>query len=294
MSIPTQPTSTLIVTESYKQYGISSPTAAEITRAIDYGLETIKWQIWQLGNKWRPLQSSYYHIALEGKSKYSNPTDFEIGMSCILLHGDHADTFSAITSTSSVTLAADEDATEDDVEGHLLLITSGTGINQAVQVRDYNTTTKVCTMVEAYTTLPLVTDTYMVINQEKDLEQHPMINRDKTVLFHDKGEPYYYYPYGDNTYGGFELFPVPDDTYGIQQRYYANLMRVDLTSALYSTLLRRWQGILIQGVLVWKLKQANNDMYSSEASLLLRMLADLKAKDIDNLDLSNLQITVSE
>jgi len=240
------------------------------------------------------LINVYYHVTNEGVSKYTNPTDFDSHLSCVLLDGDHTGALSAVTSTSNVTLAADEDAGVDDVEGHLLLLTSGTGTKQAVQVDGYSATTKVAAMAEAYGTLPVTADEYLVVNEEKELSQHPIYIRDRTSDWHDKSIPTSYFPISNSTYGGFELYPVPDGVYGVQQRYYASLMLLDLAGTLYSTLLRRWQGIFTQGVLAWKLKQEDDSRYGGELAIYSQMLQVLKAKDLDNLDLSNLQMTVGE
>jgi len=294
MAIPTAPTPTTLVTEALKEYGFNNPSSSEITRAIDYGLELVKWQIWELGHTWDPLKTVYYHVTNEGVSKYTNPSDFDSHLSLVRLAGDHDGLLTAVGSASSITLAADEDAQVADVEGHLILITSGTGVNQAVQCDDYNTTTKVATMAESFETTPAIGDGYLIISQEKGLDQYPISVRDKTSQWHDKSPPNSYFPISNSTYGGFELFPVPDDVYGIQQRYFANLLMVDLAGTRYATLLRRWHGVLVQGVLAWRLKQADDSRYSSEFLIYDQMLKSLRAKDLYGMDLSNLQATVKE
>lgn len=294
MAIPTAPTATTIVTEALKMYGLSSPSASEITRATDYGLEFVKQEIWRLGEKWRPLKTVRYKTLKKGVSKYANPSDYDSDLTLSLLDGDHTGTLSAVASTSSLTLAAAEDAGQDDVEGHLLFFTGGTGADQAGQVDDYNTTTKVCTMAEAYGTTPDTSTTYLVVNDQTPLNQKPIWERDRLTTPDYMSKPVDFYPLSDSTYGAFELYPVPDGTYGLQQRYYINLMMTDLTATIYSTLLRRWQWLLIQGVLTWKLAQADDSRYAGEYQKFQKMLLDQAAKDLDGYDLSNMQMVMRE
>lgn len=294
MAIPTQPTAALIVAEAFNLLGKSSPTAAETTRATDYGIESVKGDIWNLSKKWKRLLKTGYDITSEGISKYSFPSDFEsLYGNVVLLDGDHTGTISS--GGANPTLAAAEDAAVDDVEGNLLLITSGTGVDQAVQVDGYSTTTKVATMAEAWTTNPATSDTYMIVNKFKKLFEEPMFNRNDHYNPGTKLEPNTFHCFGDSSYGYIQLYPVPDDTYGLQFEYYANLLRIDLTSTLYSTLLRQWQRVFTQGVYVWLLGQYDDNKYQIEDAKYRALLSDLRAREGDILtQSSNLQMRVIE
>lgn len=255
-----------------------------------------KWHIWNTGKKWWSLLKTRYFFLNEGQSIYANPSDFEAHYRIVLLHGNHIGSIASTPSTSVIPLAVDEDASEDDVEGHLLFITSGTGANQAAQVRDFNTTTKVATLGvgEAFDTCPAVSDNYMIVDYSCELVEKTIAARDSINWFHQKGTPKIYAPLPSDTYGKIEVYPVPDDGYGFQHRYFANLMRIDLTSNLYNLLLRRWQGILTQGVLCWRLSEASDDRYAGEMQIFTAMLQKLKAEEsIGHYD-QNLQITVSD
>ena len=296
MAIPSQPTSTTIVTEAYKLYGISSPSTTEITRAIDYGMEWAKNEIWRVSHSWEPLKTVYYHPISEGLSKYTNPTDFDSHLSLTLLRGDHTGILSATSSTTTIFLAADEDASADDIEGHLIAVITAPSLYQAAaaQCYLYNSSTNTCNMGSGYDSAPTGGLTYIIINYEKNLDEHPIIRRDKTYDWHTKSEPYAYFPISNTTYGEFELYPTPDRVYIIQHRYYANLLRLDLSGTLYSTILRRWQWIFTQGVFVWKLKQSDDSRYQNEYTQFKIMLSELRNKDSGMLDLTNLQATVSD
>lgn len=277
MAIPTQPTAVTICTEALKRkLNGASPSGADVTRAVDYGLEKVKRDIMLVNTLWSPLISTYYTVTREGVSKYANPSDLEKHIGLELLKYDHSGALTAVNNTNRLyTLAADEDASKNEVEGKLLLISSGTGANQAVQVDDYNPSTKVATGAEAFTTAPVATDGYLIINSFSDLSYEPLI---RTMSYRDKGEPGSYFPCSDSSYGHVELYPVPDAVYGLKFTYFADLRRVDLSSALYTTLLRRWAAVLEQGVYVWTLGEDDN-RYEREFQVYDSMLKQLKARD---------------
>lgn len=280
MAIPTAPTATLIVSEALKmKLNGGTPSAADITRATDYGLEKVKRDIMMVNTLWRPLMQTYYTVTDEGISKYSNPTDLEQLSTLELGKYDHSGSLTAVdNSAKTYTLAAAEDAAVDDVEGKMLLISSGTGANQAVQVTGYSTTTKVASTTEAFTTSPIITDGYLIVNEFKKLDYDPATRRSDFTRYGDKGEPTAFYPYADATYGYVELRPVPDAVYGLKYTYFADLRRVDLTSTLYTTLLRRWAGEFTQGVYVWTLGE-DDDRYEREFQIYDSMLKQMKARD---------------
>ena len=277
MAIPTAPTASTICQEALtRKLNGATPATADITRATSYGLEKVKRDIMLVNTLWRPLIQTYYTVTKEGVSKYTNPTDLEQHIKLELLKYDHSGALTDVTNASYLyTLAADEDATQDEVEGKTLLITSGTGANQAQQIDDYSTTTKIATGLAAFTTAPVATDEYAIINEFKELTYDPLM---RTGVYRDKGEPSKYYPYDDSTYGYVELSQVPDAVYGLKYTYFADLRRVDITGSLYATLLRRWAAIFEQGVYVWTLGE-DDDRYDREFQIYDSMLKQLKARD---------------
>lgn len=294
MAIPTAPTAATIVTEALtRYYNGATPSTAEVTRATSYGLEKVKRDIMLIGKKWRPLATVSYDITVDGVSKYALPSDYEAIIGISILDGIHTDALTAVDNTSKLyTLATDEDISQDAAEGAYLLITAGTGVNQMVQIDDYDTTTKVATGSEAYSTAPVATDTYLIVDAQYELSQEPIYRRDNLVFPVDKGRPSTFFINPDSTYGHVELYKCPDDIYGVQVRYYADLLRVDITGTLYSTLLRRWAGVLEQGVYVWKLGE-DDDRYEREFRIYDAMLRNLAKADLEDYYNPNLQIQVN-
>jgi hypothetical protein len=296
MAIPTQPTKTTISTEALRRfYNGATPPATEVTRAEDYGLEKVKRDIMLIGKKWRPLETLAWDITKEGVSKYTLPSDYEAIKSVTLLDGDHTGLLTGVdnVTTLAYTLAADEDITEEQAVGSYLLITSGTGVKQAVQIDDYSTTTKVVTGAEAFATAPVVGDGYMVVNWQRDLDIQPMVRREGITYATKTGKPTTCFISADSTYGHIEMYECADDVYGLRIRYFADLLRLDITGTLYSTLLRRWAGVFEQGVYVWKLGE-DDDRYKTEWGVYDSMLRKLAAADLEDYYNPNLQIQVSE
>lgn len=277
------PTTTLMITEALTRANNgTAPSAAEITRGIDYGLEKVKRDMMQLGRKWRPLLKTDYVITISGDADYANPSDFEAYKSVRLLSGTHTDTLSAVGSTSSITLKADEDATEAQVEGHLILITAGTGANQAKQCKDYSTTTKVATMSEAYGTLCVLGDTYLIVNAMTRLHEYPPGLFEVMSYQFKTGTPVRYAVKEDATVGFMRLHPVPNAVFGVERNYYADLMKLGITegaSEFYSSILRRWAGLIEQGIYVWALGE-DDDRFQRENELYQSMLIQTATDDL--------------
>lgn len=259
-----------------------TPTATEITRATDYGLEKVKREIMALGTTWRPLLVTDYKMTKVGVSQYDNPVDFEAYYSVEVMTGDHSGVLQAGT-TGSATLAASEDIVKEDAEGNWLLITAGTGVNQARQIDDYNETTKVCTMASAYATAPATSDTYLVANEFTQLRHTPLSLYTRYKLPGTPGTPERFTVIPDELYGELALYPVPDVAYGLRRRYYADLRRMDLDTTanpLYAKILRRWAEIFIQGVFVWSLSQDDSRL-TAEIQTYQNMLQMLAKTDLD-------------
>lgn len=281
MSAPTAPTKTTLVTEALKRfYNGATPTSAEVTRGEDYGLEKAKRDIMNIGKTWRPLLKTCYDITVIGVSQYANPSDFEQNYSVGLMEGDHTGVLGTVTSTTVMALASDEDITKAQAEGKWLLITSGTGVDQAQVIDDYVVATVTATVASAFDTSPVLGDGYMVANSITPLRRMDLSLYDKYQHAGIAGTPKRYTNVPNATVGSLALYPVPDAVAGLQRRYYADLMLLDTSSTLYSTLLRRWAGVFEQGVYVWKLGE-DDDRYAEQNAIYQSMLIATMALDLD-------------
>lgn len=300
MAAPTAPTLITLSTEALKKAGYASPSTLTgvmtLTRVQDEFFEEIKNDIWNLTKKLKSLQTTGITITTPGIPQYTNPSDFSSDMVMTLMTGLVTGTAQAGGATS-ITLAA-ADTTTDNV-GEEIMIYSGTGSGQARFCSAYDSGTKVATISPAWTVNPESGSKYMIIDRKERLIPGPVWDYNKKPNLPSKGEPTHWYPVGDEDYGEFILSPTPYRTnadttpYGIEQRYYANLMTLDLAGTLMATIYRRWRSIFIQGGYAKALhkddSEKNIQMSNYNSSLL-----SLVARETYGMDMSNLQRSVED
>jgi len=294
MAEPTQPTATTIITEAYRRWANITPTAGQITTATSEAIEKVKRDIWIKGKKWRSLITTRFDITRAGVSRVSNPTDFETSYDMTLFDGPSRSTLQT-AATGTATLASSESIVQGDAEGAMLIITSGTGVNQGRQIDDYNASTKVATMAQNWTTTPAAGDGYLIGLYSYEVNKRDIQTRDRYRLQGLKDRPLEYFPLGSGSEGYYELSPTPDKVYGIMRRYYANLLRVDLSASIYNVILRNWAGILTQGVYVWLLSGESDRRYREQEAIYQAMLRELAARELEfHSDNSNLQARITD
>jgi len=283
MGVPTAPTVSSIVLDALTRfYNSQAPTdPTEIALATTNGFEKVKRDIMALGRKWKPLLKTVYQPTVRNVSKYANPADYREIFSVGIMTGSHTGQLSNIAPDgSNVTLSVGETVLKTDAEGAMLLITSGTGINQAVQIASYNTTSKIAILAAKYTTNPIIGDGYMVCTSNTDLHHYPIQVWEKFDNQGKAGVPDHYIITPNDTNGDTALLMNPDGVYGLKRRYYADLLLLDDSSALFSFILRKWQIIFEQGVYVWKLGE-DDDRYQVENQLYQSLLQALMVKELE-------------
>src|SRR3990167_4814997 len=172
MAAPASPTLASIVTEGLKKAGWKNPTTdnnCPYTRARDEWMEEIKNDINIIlnGRYLESLQTERVLALIDGRSRYSQPTDYIANQSMSILHGSHQDTSHA-GAAGTITFASDEDATE--VKGREIIITSGTGANQISQAYSYNSTTKIASVSPSWAVSPNSTSVYMIVDNYYPLD----------------------------------------------------------------------------------------------------------------------------
>ena len=282
--IPEQPTPTTIVTEALRRfYNGADPDADEIQRGIDFGLEKVKRDIMGAAKTWRPLIKTDYLITRPGLPHYTNPPDFEVFYTMGIMSRSHEGVIANVGNATTLTLDPASTASEADAVGKTLFIKTGGGALQARIIYSYNPTTKICVLADALTTLPAALDGYAIINRIKDI---PYIQTARYDQFESPGKPGCPQRYTNlpNSGVGMTAFqPVPDTGYGVRRRYFADLLKLDMDSALYMVILRRWAGLLEQGILCWKL-QEDDDRYQDQYGIYQAMLLHTMAHDMVGFD----------
>jgi len=298
MAAPISPTLISLTTEALKKAGYPSPSASLLSRAQTEYMEEIKNDILVMtgGRKLKSLHTVSCLPTTNGQSRYSLPTDYFSDMTLTLMDGNTSGTAQAGAS-GTITLAADFSSTEGNLLGKEIFIYSGTGVGSLSQVTAYNDTTKVATVTPDFNTAPDGTSKYLIIERYNKLAQTPLWNYQENTKV-SRGEPDSYYLKGDADYGELILAPAPYRSsaipWGMQCKYYANLMTLDLASTLISTLYQRWRNVWIQGVKARQLENDDNRKAPTEDQKYRVMLQQLIGRETYGADLSNLQCTVSD
>ena len=308
MALPTDPTISTIASEALQKAGYNTTTSqytAKLTRATTYWAEEVKNDIFSLMKNPKYLQKTAVVTLTANKSKYQFPTDFSTPISVTLLSGTKTGTAQA-GAASTITLAAADANTAGDVEGKEIVITGGTGPNQVRQVIDYDATTKIATVDQAWATNPASGSTYLIVDGYDELREEPIWGHDSNTAIPELGYPYSYYPEGEKassqtaaTYtGGFIVAPTPDTnyTYVVKVRYYMDMMKVDLDTSVDPTitvLYRRWRNVWLQGIYCKALQDMDDNRYGSEFGVYDKLLKSVQARETYGVDLNDMRMRVT-
>lgn len=260
MSVQPDPTLTSICTEGWKKSG-TTPTATELVRAKDEFFQEILNDIWlrtvRSGNsRLKSLQTTSYFNVVAGQNYIDVGEDMDEEFTVTLLNGTVRGTAQA-GGASSITLAASDGMSAARALGKPIFLTGGLGTGQLRRITLYDSTTKIATITPAWTTVPDVTTTYLVVENPLLLDEENQLDADLYIPS-PAGWPSFFSKYGTQL-----LFDRSFDlsTYGIQLRHYKNLMQIDMVEGagtLISRLLRNWQAVLKEGI-AWKVMQSQND-----------------------------------
>jgi len=282
VAVPTVPTAATLVAEGLKKSGYASPSVALIARATDYYLEEIKFDLWLLGKRLKSLQAEHVGVLTPGISRYDFPSGLSSVATAKILYGDEEDDVQD-GAAATVTLDAEEDEGEDELEGKEILIYSGTGKKSLSQIYSYDEDTLIASVSPAWAncpnaTAPITDDTYVIIDQYTPLEIEPITHFNEIGAPHATGRPQIMYPVGsEDQYGYYHLYPVPDEDYyyGIHMIYYLNLLTLDLAGTRMTSLYQRWRNLWIQGVKAKQLESDDDSRAPVEMARYYNMVKDL-------------------
>lgn len=295
MAIPTAPTLATLVAEGLGKAGHSSPDPALTTRAENLWMEEIKNDIFlasaKVQKKLKSLFQTSFLICTVGVHRYSLPSDFGGDLTMTVLDGSTTGLLQT-GSTSSATLASTDTSTEADLIGKYILIISGTGKGSCSQISAYNGTTFIASVSPDFTTTPVVGDGYRIITDYTFLPPTDALQIDMLRNVTISGKPSTYASLGDQDYGEFFFNYVPEDTYGIQLRYYVDLSLTDLAGTRMSTLYRKWRNVFIQGVYYKALSELDDEKAKREKDTYYEYLALLIDNETSGQDLGEIQIQV--
>jgi hypothetical protein len=277
MPVPSDPSVSTIVTQALKRAGRVSPTAGQITEATDHALQEVKADIMLAAPTHPHLQTTSTTVTVKGRQRYAVPTDSNEHASLALLDGptDWRGTAQAGGATT-ITLASSMTVEADDIIGKYILVTAGPGQNDYREILAYVPGTKVATVESAWTVNPTSSSTYLVVYESRQLwPKDTTTEFDRRYAPFGLGRPYEAAKFNQE----FMVYPIPDlSTYGLLQRYWADLSKLDETGTLFVQLLREWRSVWIQGIAVKSMQRFDEDRYQSELGVYMTMLSLLTSQ----------------
>jgi len=254
VSAPANPTASSLVTEGLRQARIFYPTAAQIATYQNEVMEQLKNDLWQQVKQMKPLMTFSYMVLTPGQSRYSCPSDYSSDMSMAIMTGFYTGTVSAGTAnTVTVPIVPNGSYDINQVLGEDLVITAGTAVNSVSQIIglvNNGNGTQTLTVYPNLQSTPDATSSYMIVDNTWPCDQKHIAEYD---LFHRSGgidRPRYFFPMGDEDFDEFIFDVAPDNkyTYCARMRYFVNIMTLDLTSTLMSTLYLKFREYWIKGI----------------------------------------------
>jgi len=297
MAAPSAPTLISITTEALLK--AKTFNSINLSRAQDEWMEEIKNDIWMLVKKSRYLQTSNIFVITNGEGLISYPSDFSSDLSLAKMDCTHFGVCQAGGSVTIAKLASDEDMSESYSIGREIIVYLTTDKTSTYSgfITAFDESTKIATFAPAITISAGTTYSYMIIDSYEPIEGPKHIIRlDELYNYANRGIPRSFYPIGSNDYGSFYLYPVPYRTssvpWAIRQRYYANLMTLDLSGTLIATLYLRWRSLFVQGVFANALLDIDDNRANIEFQKYRAMLQVFIAREQYGMDLSDMQIIV--
>lgn len=290
MAAPTAPTIDLIADTALKDAGYSNPSSALISEATGAWTRSIKNEIWVKQKRILSLQKSAVAVVTEGLSRYSNPDDYATGLSLMLLGGTLGTAQTGGAGT--ITLSASEPTS--DVVGREIFIYSGTGIGSISQCYSYDASTKIALVSPAWETNPAASSGYMIVTEYTPIREAPAWRMDELRFPTAIQKPSTFHPVGDEDFGEFIFDTVPDTTYGVRMRYYANLMSLDLSSTALATFLSGFESVFSKGIFAKALKRKDDDRWLAADADYRKTLVDTCNDGKYGSDISDMQSQVKD
>ena len=268
MTAPSAPTALSLVTEGLRQARIFNPTQAQLNLYQTEVLEQLKNNLWQEVQQLKPLMTFSYTMLVPGQSRYSCPTDFSSDLSMVILTGTiTGQVISGSTNTIVITNTISP-LGPDQTMGKDVIITSGTASSSCSQITNVvlnDDGTQTLTVYPNFQAIPDGTSMFMIIDNQWPVEADHIANYDRyRPSYLDR--PRKFYSMGDEDFDEFIFDCAPDSTfqYAVRMRYYVNIMTLDLSSTLMSTLYQKFRQYWIKGIKAQALSD-NDDTTANDA-----------------------------
>ena len=268
MAIPAIPTATSLVTEGLRQARIFSPTQTQLNTYKTEVMEQLKNALWEQVKQMKPLMTFSYMVLVPGQSRYSCPTDFSSDMTMVIETGLTTGQVVTGTANSIVTPSVIGPLDLNQTLGKDLAIISGTAAASVSQIVGVANNTDGTTLLTVYPNFQGTTDgtsEFMIVDSQYPVEADHIANYDK---YRTAGveRPRKFFSMGDEDFDEFIFDVAPDNNYPyvVRMRYYVNIMTLDLSSTLMSTLYQKFREYWIKGIKAQALAD-NDDTTANDA-----------------------------
>lgn len=267
MAPPAIPTASSLATEGLRQARIFNPTPSQIALYSGEVMEQAKNDLWTKIKSMKPLMNFSYGVLTIGQSRYSCPQDFSSDLTMTILDGFNTGQAGSGTVGTITLLPAAAPLQSSDVIGKEILITGGTGQASGSQITGYTLVgqTVTLTVTPNFDVAPDLTSTYLIVDSKWPVKDDHIANLDEVYRPAELSRPRKYYSMGDEDFDEFEFDCAPDKAYGVKYRYYINIMTLDLSSTLMTTLYQKFRDYWIKYVKAIAL--ADQDDSTADAAL---------------------------
>ena len=266
MAVPTVPTTTSLLTESFRRCGIPTPTVAQLLRAEDEWLEEVKQEL-DAEKRWHNLEDTQVVLTVAYQQAYTIPSPLFRILRIRFYDGDVKGTATAGGATT-ITVATGDD---NDL-GRKIFLTGGTGSGQVNRIISRSGTTY--TVQNTWVTNPTSGTTYMIANIEQEL-QGPYVG-----IRQLGNSPSNLCTHWEEFEAQFMVFPIPNlSTYAFEVDGIVDISLVDETDARLTRLLREWRIAIVLGVMTRIQQEQNDDQLAVTQQLYDKAILRLKIKD---------------
>ena len=256
MAIPSTPTWTATISSAMISAGRYNVSFTEVSNMAARGAQEVKTELWEASRTDLLLATETLVLVATGTSAFALPPDFDHELTFTVFDGGSGLRDRAQTGNpQSLTLSSADTASDGTYAGYYVFLLAGTGAGQYNQI-SYNTSaTKIASVTAAWSTQPDSTTDYLIAQWSWTLtrfgDRLPIELRYRPNVYRLIGQ-------------SLSLQPPPDKLYPVLMQYAPNLTMIDETSLIFTTWLKRYWGLVKQGIKVQTFLLYDDDRYEAE------------------------------
>lgn len=253
MAIPSTPTYTSTISAAMISAGQLNVSSTQVLNMLARGGQDIKTELWEASRADLLLATTTIVLVTTGSSVFTVPPDYDHEYTLTVFDGSVRDRAAGGTS-ASITLSANDTASDGAYAGRTVFTLAGTGSGQSAQITNYISATKVASVTQTWNTPDTTTD-YLIAQWDRAL-----VRTGDTPPQMVARMPYWYQITGPNLW----VWPAPDKIYPIVMQYAPNLTMIDEVSSIFVQWLKQRMALVKQGIKVQTMALYDDDRYEAE------------------------------